>query len=304
MKIAIYLAAVPKNKNELKLAVLRRFGEGAQKLGDQVQFVHDYNIVPADVAVMQGFVHNDLSSAHLQLRRKILDTNQNTLVIDSNLFQFANKDLANYYLRYSLNGIFPTTGFYFDNKIDLSRWTSISNRLGLSMNNYRSSGNHILICLQRLDGWSMCGTNVQVWLNNTVNELRKYTARPIIVRKHPGDKRQDRIVLPRGTMLSTNPSLLEDLRNCWATITYNSSPGIASLISGVPVFVTDKVPEHSQTYPICNTDLRNIENPALPDRQSWIDRISQSHWNDDEVISGQAWQFMRERLGILRPNLS
>ena len=303
MKIAIYLTAVPKNKNELKLAVLNRFGEGIKRSGDQVQFIHDYNIVASDVAVMQGFVHSDISSPHLQLRRKILDSNENTLVIDSNLFQFANKDLANYYLRYSLNGIFPTTGFYFDNKIDTSRWPAISSRLNIRMKDYRVNGNHILICLQRLDGWSMCGTDVQQWLNQTVAELKKYTSRSIIIRKHPGDRRQQNIILPKNTTLSTNANILEDLNNCWATITYNSSPGIASLINGVPVFVTDNVPEHSQTFPVCNTDLTTIENPILKDRQSWVDRISQSHWNDDEVASGTAWKFMRERLGILKPNL-
>jgi hypothetical protein len=303
MKIAIYLAAVPKNKNELKLAVLNRFGEGIHKSGDQVQFIHDYNIVNSDVAVMQGFVHSDVSSPHLQLRRKILDSNQNTLVIDSNLFQFANKELANYYLRYSLNGIFPTTGFYFDNNIDVSRWPAISRRLNIQMKDYRINGNHILICLQRLDGWSMGGTNVQQWLNQTVNELRKYTSRPIIIRKHPGDRRQQSIILPKNTTLSTNENILEDLNNCWATIIYNSSPGIASLINGIPAFVTDTVPEHSQTFPVCNTDLAKIENPELKDRQSWVNQISQSHWNDDEVASGVAWKFMRERLGILRPNL-
>jgi hypothetical protein len=41
----------------------------------------------------------------------------------------------------------------------------------------------------------------------------------------------------------------------------------------------------------------------MPDRQEWIDRLCQSHWNDDEIASGEAWRFMRERLGILRPNL-
>lgn len=303
MKIAIYLAAVPKNKNELKLEILNRFEIGAKKEGDQVQLVHDYNLVHSDVAVMQGFVHNDTSSEHLKLRKRILDSNQNTVIIDSNLFQFANKNLANYYLRYSLNGIFPTTGFYFDNNVDSNRWKSISNKLNLKLKDYRTNGTHILICLQRVNGWSMCGTNVQQWLNHTVAELRKYTNRPIVVRRHPGDKHQTKIILPNTTSLSTNAHLFEDLNNCWATVTYNSSPGVASLINGIPVFVTDTVAEHSQTYPICNLNFKNIESPELLDRQDWIDKLSQSHWNNDEVSSGQAWKFMRERLGILRPNL-
>jgi hypothetical protein len=300
MNLSIYLAAIPKNKNSLKLEILNSFAEGAKKAGDRVSIVTDHNIVPSDLAVMQGFVHHDISSPHLQLRKRILDNNKNTLVIDSNLFQFANRDLANYYLRYSLNGIFPTTGFYFDNLVDESRWPSISNRLGTSLKDYRTNGNHILICLQRVDGWSMCGTSVQQWLDRTVNEIRQYTNRPIIVRKHPGDRRQDSLRFSRDYSLSRSVNLLEDLNNCWAMITFNSSPGIAGLINGIPVFVTDPMPQRSQTWPICNTVLSSIETPTLFDRHEWINRISQCHWNIDEVRSGQAWAFLRERFQKLQ----
>ena len=303
MKIAIYLAAIPQNKNAIKLAVLRRFGEGARRCGDTVEIVENINIVNSDVAVIQGFVHQDISRPHLLLRRNILDSNPNTVVIDSNLFQFSNSELQNYYLRYSLNGIFPTTGFYFDNKLDPARWQSISQRLGINLVPYRSNGSHILVCLQRVDGWSMCGVDVQRWLDKTVKRIRSYSNRPIVVRKHPGDRRQNSLTFSKDYTVSTSPSILDDFKNCWATVTYNSSPGVASLITGVPVFVTDPVPQQSQTWPICNTDLSQIENPLMPDRQEWIDSVCQSHWNDDEVASGEAWRFLRDRLCILRPNL-
>jgi hypothetical protein len=145
----------------------------------------------------------------------------------------------------------------------------------------------------------MCGTSVQEWLDTTVNEIRKYSARPIIVRKHPGDRQQEHLKFSNQYTVSTSPSLIDDLQNCWATVTYNSSPGIASLIYGVPVFVTDTEPKQSQTWPACNTDLKLIDNPILHDRTDWINKISQSHWNDDEVASGQAWTFIRERLNLL-----
>lgn len=302
MKIAIYLAAVTKNKSEVKLAALTRFGQGAVNAGCGVQYVADHQLINSDIAVMQGFVHQDVSSPHLLLRRRILDHNANTVVIDSNLFQFSNPALKNYYLRYSLNGVFPTTGFYFDNNLDSARWQKISQRLELCLRDYRTTGNHVLICLQRLGGWSMNGMDVQQWLDMTVKTVRQYTDRPIVVRKHPGDRKQDSLRFSKKYTMSVSPSILTDLNNCWATITYNSSPGIASLINGVPVFVTDSVPQRSQTWPICNTDLSQIENPQLPDRQHWIDRISQCHWNDEEVASGEAWKFMRDRLDILRSN--
>ena len=299
MKIAIYLTSISTNKNAIKLAVLRRFGAGISKSTDQVEFVNGHDLIDCEVAVLLGFVHNDISSPHLQLRKKVLNNHKNIIIIDSNLFQFANDNLKNYYLRYSLNGIFPTTGFYFDNKLDISRWKTISQQLGISLVPYRTNGNHILVCLQRVDGWSMGRTMVQDWLDDTVNEIRKYSARPIIVRKHPGDKRQHQLNFSDQYTISKNLRLINDLENCWATVTYNSSPGIASLIQGIPTFVTDKESKRSQTWPICNTDLRFIDTPTMLDRTDWINRISQSHWNDDEVASGQAWTFIRERVNLL-----
>ena len=99
MKIAIYLTAIPRNKSETKLAVLKRFGEGILKSSDQVEFVNGFSTVDCDVAVMQGFVHKDVTPPHLQLRKRILETHKNVIVIDSNLFQFANAELKNYYFQ-------------------------------------------------------------------------------------------------------------------------------------------------------------------------------------------------------------
>ena len=94
--------------------------------------------------------------------------------------------------------------------------------------------------------------------------------------------------------LSTNERLIDDLRHAWATVVYNSSPSVASLIEGVPAFITDPVPQHSQTYGVANTDLSSLENPSMLDRQSWIERVAMCHWNFDELRSGEAWQFFKK----------
>jgi hypothetical protein len=45
---------------------------------------------------------------------------------------------------------------------------------------------------------------------------------------------------------------------------------------------------------VANTDLSTIENPVMPERQEWIEKISMSHWNFDELRSGEAWQFFKK----------
>jgi hypothetical protein len=69
---------------------------------------------------------------------------------------------------------------------------------------------------------------------------------------------------------------------------------VASLIEGIPTFLTDPKPEHSQTFGIANTDLSKIENPIMSDRQQWVEKLAMCHWNFEELRSGEAWEFFRQ----------
>jgi hypothetical protein len=96
--------------------------------------------------------------------------------------------------------------------------------------------------------------------------------------------------------LSVKENIADDLRGAWATITYNSSPGVVSAIEGIPTFVTDPDPRNSQAYDIANTDLSKIEDPNMPERLEWIRKVSMSHWNFEDLKSGEAWKHMRNYL--------
>jgi hypothetical protein len=142
----------------------------------------------------------------------------------------------------------------------------------------------------------MRGLDVIEWMNSTILEIRKYSKRPIVVRAHPGDKKIGGYlkVNHKAVSLSVNSDLRDDLRNAWATIVYNSSPSVASIIEGVPAFLTDPQPQHSQSVAVANTDISRIEDPIMVDRQTWVERLSMCHWNFDELKSGKAWQFFKK----------
>jgi hypothetical protein len=251
--------------------------------------------------LIQGFVHEHGKDApHLKLRKNAIDlqkrNNKRSLIVDSSLFLYANKENPHHYLRYSFDGVFPTTGFYFDQNIDPIRWQKISKRLNLNLKPWRSNGDHILICLQRDGGWSMQGVRIQQWLDNTVFKIRQHSKRKIVVRTHPGDKKINSIlkINHKNMVLSNNKNLTDDLKNCWATIVYNSSPSVAGVIEGIPVFLTDPQPKNSQSFEVSNVDLNLIENPVMPERQHWVEKISMSHWNFEELQSGEAWKHIRK----------
>ena len=299
MKVVAYLAGIPPgNKNPEKPEVLSRFVSGVAQFGDAGVLHPGTNLIPCDVAFIQGWSHeHGKSSPHLRLREAVRDyqkqNNNRLLIVDSNLFNYTGK---NFYLRYSFDGVFPTTGNYFWDDPDPARWQQISRDTGISLKPWRSHGNHILICTQRNGGWSMKGMTVLDWLNQTVAEIRKYTNRPIIVRPHPGDKRAREYLNVKSShwTLSTTAELTADLANAWATVTYNSSPGIASSIEGIPAFITDPTPQTSQAFAVANTDLSKIETPSMFDRQLWIEKIAMCHWNYNELSNGAAWRHMKQ----------
>ncbi len=310
MKFVVYQACLPAtNKNLEKNEILNRFPLGVAYLGQDDVVIHEQrNLIEADVAMMVGWVHEDSADTpHLVFRKQIIDEqrkkNKKVLLADSNLFLYKDKSNPNHYLRYSYNGIFPNTGDYCDQDIDPNRWKNLSQNIGIGLKDYRTSGNHILLCLQRNGGWSMGGFDVVDWTAQIIKELRKHTDREIVIRAHPGDKKSKNYLSPnnlikkigflKGVRLSRDGvDLLGDLKHCWAVVNYNSSPTVGAAIEGFPIFVTD--PERSQCKEIANTDLSKIENPNLPDRQKWAERLAMFHWNFNEIANGECWSHMRK----------
>jgi len=305
--VAIYHASVPNAKNQEKIDLLKYFSLGVSVAGDSALNIIDTQYQLSDVGVIQGWLgQGPISSKHLALRNTVIQEQlrqqKYVVAVDSNLFLYSNTANSMHYLRYSFNGVFPNTGIYCDTMIDPARWQKLSKNLNLSLKDYRTTGDHILVCLQRNGGWSMGSLNVQDWAIRTINTLRQHTNRPIVIRAHPGDKSSREYLNPaspkckikfsKAVRLSTNVNLVDDLKNCWAAVNYNSSPVVGAAIEGVPIFVTD--PSKSQCAEIANLDLTKIENPALPDRQHWVNRLSMFHWNFEELKSGECWTHMRK----------
>jgi len=318
MRVISYTATLPRKeqynteeslKNATdKLDTLRYFAQGVNAVGDQGIIESNMNYQPSEVAVILGWVHeHGKTAAHLQFRQQILDGQRaaggRTVIADSNLFLYKNKQNPGYWLRYSYDGIFANTGEYCDHAPNPSRWARIQEHYHLQLQPWRQSGNHILLCLQRDGGWSMAGWDVVDWAIKNIVEIRKYSDRPIRIRPHPGDKRAskycDRILkLCQGRRLTqielSQPasSLMQDFANCWAVVNHNSSPGVAAAIEGIPVFLTD--PERSQARDVATLSLNRMENPFMPDREAWIQRISQFHWSHQELQTGKCWAHMKK----------
>ena len=301
--VRVYYAGIPaKNNKKEKRDVLTNFHLGVKDGNSTLVETRDYR--PSDLAVIQGWVHaNSGNTPHLLFRKQIITQQKllgkHTLAIDSNLFLYQDPGNTKQYLRFSLDDVFPTTGNYFTKNVDPSRWQQIKKDLDIDLKPWKQN-RYILVCLQRNGGWSMGGLDVMEWCNNIVREIKKYSDRPIVIRTHPGDAKRAKEYIKRlsdpSVMISRKPNIIDDLKNAWCTVTYNSSPGVASAIEGVPVFVTDPKPKTSQAYDVANTDLSTIESPKMPDRQAWIEKISMCHFNFNDLKKGTAWDIIKDYL--------
>lgn len=308
-KVVSYYNVVPRvNKSQEKYDILTKFPIGVHRVGDIGLITHKSQVQDCDVAIIQGWQHERGKSApHLKLRQDIIDTQlangKYVCTADANLFLYANKsNKPHHYLRYSFNGVFPTTGIYFDDNPDPARWTQISQDCDIRLEDYKKGGKNIVLCCQRDGGWSMGSMSMLDWCVQTITELKKKTDRLIVVRPHPKDKKSVTSYIPaikrryRGDpqikVSNLDHPLEHDLDKAWAVVNHNSSSIVGPLIQGYHAFVTD--PANSQNAEVVNTDLSLIESPLEFDREKWLQRISMFHWKFAELEDGSAWRHIRQ----------
>ena len=144
----------------------------------------------------------------------------------------------------------------------------------------RKQGKHILLVTPSEKPCKFYGINKEDWIKSTVEEIKKYTDRPIIVRdKAP---RQQRITR----------TIFEDLNNCHALVTYQSIAAVESVLYGVPAFTLAPTAADS----VCDKDLSLIEHPTHQDQDKiykWACHLAYGQFHIDELKNGTAYRLLR-----------
>ena len=92
IKVVSYMKCIPPgNKKPQKPLIIKNFIEGVNVVGDKGLVLNTWSIVDADVAVIQGFTHQDSQKhRHLILRKAVYDRQQQkgkrTVIVDCSLF--------------------------------------------------------------------------------------------------------------------------------------------------------------------------------------------------------------------------
>lgn len=295
--VAVYLSSLPRiaDRNR-KVDVLQAFAQGARAAGANTILQTQYSTVPAKLAVILGWVGTTIAGPHIQVRRTAIDEQhrlgRKIMSIDGSCFKFA--DPGSVFLRYSLDGVYYNTNNYANWNSTDTKWNIVKQRLNLTLNPWRANGQHILVCGQRDGGWAMKGVDMPVWTVETVKQIRQHTDRPIVVRPHPKNPiNPDLFKNFVNVKLSTNSFLEQDLTNAWASVFFNSSSCVASVLAGVPVFASDA---DCVAWAVANRDLSQIESPVKFEREQWLYDLSAAHWTDDESRAGTIYKKFKEFL--------
>jgi hypothetical protein len=295
MKVGIFYNSISNPaKFSNKVMLMDNFKTGVLTNGDEVIEYHNNQLPdqPLDAGFVLGYTLEE------NFRKKIInlltDQNSASIFVDSNILHYSRPEHE--WHRYSLNTVYPDTGTYFFDQLDTTKWNKYSRWHNVELKPWRVNGNHILIFCQRPKGFNMF-IDQEAWLDNVIARIQQHSNRPIMIRMHPGDgtreKQIHKIQKKYGTIvtISAHANIRDALVDCWCTVGINSTPNVVSAIEGIPGYIED--PIHSWAADVAFTDIAQLENPPLPDRSQWINKIANIHWSNDEVKSGQLWKSIK-----------
>lgn len=148
---------------------------------------------------------------------------------------------------------------------------------------WKKNGRKILIAKPDDKPCRFYGVDLEQWVNDTVNTIKKYTDRPIEIRER-APKRIDRIA--RDTL---QQALDNDV---FALVTFNSVAAVESIFHGIPAFTL--APANAAS-PVASQDLTKIENPYYPDIDklyAWGCHLAYGQFHISELKNGKARELL------------
>lgn len=166
------------------------------------------------------------------------------------------------------------------------RWKRLQDEFPrLKWTGWKKNGSSILVVTPSEKPCKFYGIDSSQWIDETVNTLKKFTDRPIIVR----NKAKFRI--DRSLRNTIYDQFDED--NIFAVVTYNSIAAVEAVAYGIPSFTL--APNAASS--LCLNDLSKIESPYYPDSDlvyKWCCYLSYGQFNNEELADGTAWRIFNE----------
>lgn len=249
------------------------FQQGVLHTGNQIVEANE------DVAVIWSVLWNGRMQGNQQVYNYRKKRNLPTVIIEvGNL-------IRNQTWRISLDNVNAMGQFGNDQDLDPFRPTTLGVSLKLPKKHRKSE---ILIAGQHEASLQWQGQpSMQSWVTATVNEIKKYTDRPIKFRPHPraryGTSYQIRdVAMERPQQLPNTYDLFNFDYGYHCVVNHNAGPSVQSAINGCPVICD----QSSLAYPV-GGKISEIDNISLPDREDWFLKLCHTEWTVVEIAQGK-----------------
>ncbi len=268
--------------------IFAKFIKSMQATGDEV---HINKETDGDMAVIWSVLWQGRMRNYKKIWERYREANKPVVVLEVGGMR------RNKSFKIAINGVNRKADFA-NQSVDNERWPLFNHTL----KPWKQTGDKILILGQHDTSEQWKGMpSMNVWFNQQINEIRKHTTRPIQIRPHPRnpvgldlkhykDVSLARPVMDRNTVDDTD--FKDTLKDAWAVVNHSSNPAMEAVINGIPVFVS----ADSLCYEVGNHSLTQINNPKMPDRTEWANRLSYTEWFEDEIEKGLPWQRIRDRI--------
>jgi hypothetical protein len=163
-------------------------------------------------------------------------------------------------------------------------------RLGISQAINLSRNPRIVVAAQHARSLQVVGlVSMESWVVNQVEQLRKVTDRPIVIRPHPRSSLNwaGLVHLPKDVVIE-QPVKIDNTYDsynlafdCHAIVNHNSGPGTQAALAGTRPIV-DK---SSLAWPV-SIQIQDIEQPYKIDRDQWLVEICHTEYTLQELEQG------------------
>lgn len=286
MKIALF----PNNGSINSKPVFRALIEHLQSKGENISINQDKD---CDVAVIWSVLWSGRMAANKKIWDSFQQRKKPVVVLEVGGLK------RNITFKMGINGINREADFANDS-FDSHRWP----KFNLEMKPWRQHGKTIIICGQHDSSHQWRGKpSMPTWIDEQIAEIRRYSSRPILVRPHPRNnfdfdqkKFKDVIMIKpkmeEKTYDDTDFKKVLFQHDAWAVVNHSANTAIESVINGVPVFVGDA----SLCYDVGNHSFANVEDPHMPCRIDWANRLAYTEWTTQEIREGLPWSRLRKQL--------
>jgi hypothetical protein len=246
------------------------FQEGLKKHGfKDVKWLNSNNYKPCDLAVIWGARHPNIIEGQ---RIHYGDY----LILERGYFRDRKAFASCGY-----NGLNGYADFLAEDSPP-DRWE----KHGIQIAPWKTDGYYILLMGQVNGDQSLRNSNISIWYQKTINEIREITEMPIYYKPHPLS-RQQAIHNVDGFM---NGSLEDAFKGAYMAVTFCSNSGVDAILNGISLIAMN---QGSMAWSMARNEITMRR--YFPDRTQWLYDLAYKQWTLEEYENGTAWEHLKKK---------